>query len=106
MNLFDDIPKTLPDELFTDLLVHSNVRIERIVSKGHASAPDAWYDQDDGEWVIVLQGAARLEIADKGEVSLGVGDHIFLPAHCRHRVAWTDPDETTIWLAVFIGAES
>jgi len=24
-----------------------------------------------------------------------------LPAKCRHRVDWTDPDEPTVWLAVF-----
>ncbi|MFP8878842.1 MAG: phosphoribosylaminoimidazole carboxylase, partial [Myxococcota bacterium] len=32
---------------------------------------------------------------------LGPGDHLNIPAHTRHRVAWTDPDQATIWLAIF-----
>ena len=35
-NLFADNPTHLPDELFTTLLEAANVRIERIVSHGHA----------------------------------------------------------------------
>ena len=51
-NLFAELPSNLPDELFTTLLDAANVRIERIVSHGHASAPDFWYDQGQSEWVI------------------------------------------------------
>ena len=35
-NLFADIPSTLPQELFQTLAEAANVRIERIVSHGHA----------------------------------------------------------------------
>ena len=99
-NLFTYIPSNLPDELFTTLLEANNVRIERIVSHGHSSPEGFWYDQDQHEWVVVLQGAARLSI--EGETrELKTGDHINIPEHRKHRVEWTTPDEPTIWLAVF-----
>lgn len=104
-NLFADIPRDLPDELFTTLLSARDVRIERIVSLGQASPEGFWYDQDQNEWVIVLQGAARLQFADR-VVELKTGDFVNIPAHQKHRVEWTTPDEPTIWLAVFYGASS
>ena len=99
-NLFTDISANLPDELSTALLVAKNVRIERIVSHGHTSPEDFWYDQDEHEWVIVLKGAARLRL-DDNVMELKRGDFVNIPAHQRHRVEWTTPDEPTIWLAVF-----
>ncbi|MEQ1825058.1 MAG: cupin domain-containing protein [Pirellula sp.] len=102
LNLFSDLPSRLPDELFVTLLESNNVRIERIVSHGHASPEGFWYDQDQHEWVIVLQGAARLSI--EGVVNeLKPGDFINIPAHRKHWVEWTTPDEPTVWLAVFYG---
>jgi cupin 2 domain-containing protein len=99
-NLFADLPSFLPDELFTTLLDAANVRIERIVSHGHASPEGFWYDQVQFEWVIVLKGEARLQFED-GMVVMKVGDFINIPAHRKHRVDWTTPDEPTIWLAIF-----
>ena len=99
-NLFADLPQQLPDELFTTLLEAANVRIERIVSHGHASPADFWYDQPQHEWVIVLKGAARLQFED-GMVEMKVGDFVNIPANKKHRVEWTMPNEPTIWLAVF-----
>ena len=99
-NLFADLPQQLPDELFTTLLDASNARIERIVSHGHASAADFWYDQPQHEWVIVLKGAARLQFED-GMVEMKVGDFVNIPANKKYRVEWTMPNEPTIWLAVF-----
>jgi cupin 2 domain-containing protein len=29
------------------------------------------------------------------------GDWINIPAHRKHRVEWTTPDEKTVWVAVF-----
>ena len=100
-NLFDGIPDTLAAEQITALLTTPNVRIERIVSRGHASPPGFWYDQPQAEWVIVLAGSAA--IAFEGEASprtLRRGDHLHIPAHARHRVEWTDAGEPTVWLAV------
>ena len=102
-NLFDDFPEEFDEEEFIEDLVDSdNVRIERIVSQGHASPEDFWYDQDEDEWVVLLAGAAGLVFEDEEEESvLRPGNHIRIPAHKRHRVAWTSPDEETVWLAVF-----
>lgn len=101
-NLFAEIPSRLPDELFTTLLDAPDVRIERIVSHGHASPADFWYDQKQHEWVLLLKGAARLQI-EEDLVEMKAGDALKIPAHQRHRVDWTTPDEPTIWLAVFYG---
>ena len=101
LNLFADIPRHIPEELFQALLVTDSVRIERIVSKGHVSPPGFWYDQEMHEWVLLLQGAARLQFDGKDEtMELTAGASCNIPAHQRHRVAWTDPEATTIWLAV------
>ncbi len=101
-NLFTDIPPNLPDELLTTLMDAANVRIERIISHGHASAADFWYDQDQHEWVILLKGSARLKIEDE-TVEMKPGDFVNIPAHKKHRVEWTTPVEPTTWLAVHYG---
>ncbi len=88
-------------ELFDELLARPGLRIERIVSTGQASPPGFWYDQADGEWVVVVSGEARLLIAGEPQArALRPGDWIHLPPHCRHRVEWTTPEQPTIWLAV------
>ena len=100
-NLFSDIPDDLPDELLETLLDADCVRIERIVSHGHTSAEGFWYDQEQHEWVVVLKGAARLQFDDDDKlVEMGPGDYVNIPAHKRHRVEWTTPEEPTVWLAV------
>ncbi|MEQ1530393.1 MAG: cupin domain-containing protein [Methylococcales bacterium] len=104
-NLFSAIPKQLPEELFTTLLQQGNVRIERIVSQGHSTPPEAWYDQAWDEWLILLQGQATLVYKDlSAPVHLSAGDYLFIPAHHQHRVDWTPADVHTIWLAVHLSA--
>ena len=98
-NLFADLPQQMPEEVFTTLLEAAGVRIERIISHGHTSPEGFWYDQDQHEWVLVLQGAARLRLEDR-VVDLKPGDFLHLPAHQKHRVEWTTPAEPTVWLAV------
>ena len=103
-SLFADIPDELPNELMETLAEGSGCRVERIVSRGHRSPERFWYDQEESEWVLVVKGEARLLIERAGEteeVAMTAGDWIDLPAHTRHRVEWTAPDEETIWLAVF-----
>lgn len=99
-NLFKNIPDDLPEELFHTLIQSDNTHIEHIVSKGHASPEDGWYDQDKNEFVLVLKGAARLEFEGGRVVSMGAGDWLEIPAHRKHRVAWTDRAVETVWLAV------
>lgn len=98
-NLFAELPGRLPEELFETLLTGNKVRIERIVSHGHASPDGFWYDQDQHEWVVVLKGAATVKFEDRS-LELRPGDFVNISAHQKHRVEWTTPDEPTIWLAV------
>ena len=89
-------------EIFETLLHTENVRVERIVSDGQSSPDDCWYDQDENEWVLILQGRAALRFENESEDRvLDVGDYLEIKAHVRHRVIWTSKDEPTIWLAVF-----
>ena len=98
-----NLPEELPEELTTVLQEGHGVRIERIISTGHKSPEGFWYDPPEHEWVMVLTGAARLQIEDR-VVEMMPGDSINIPAHQKHRVEWTSPDEPTVWLAVFYGA--
>ncbi len=101
-NLFAGIPATLPEELFEDLLVSDRFRIERIISRGHRSPDDFWYDQKENEWVLLVAGSAALAFDGReSPVVLAPGDHFNIPAGVKHRVEWTDPEETTVWLAVY-----
>lgn len=100
-NLFDGIPDSLTEELVTALAQSAHVRIERIVSCGQRSPEGFWYDQCEHEWVIVLKGEALLVFQQGDSIQMKSGDHVLIPAHKKHRVEWTSPDETTVWLAVF-----
>jgi cupin 2 domain-containing protein len=100
-NLLSNLPPTPPpNELFTPLLAGHRFRVERILSFGHASPPDFWYDQPEDEWVLLLTGAARLQFEDQPPFDLIPGSHVHIPAHRRHRVDWTTPDAPTVWLAI------
>jgi cupin 2 domain-containing protein len=101
-NLFGQIPTQLPEELFRILACGNGMRVERIVSKGHASPPGYWYDQPESEWVMVVRGEAKLRFEkDDRVVHLAAGDYVNIAAHERHRVEWTREDADTVWLAVF-----
>jgi cupin 2 domain-containing protein len=100
-NVFSDVPEPLPEEVFEEIAATEGCRIERIISKGHGSPGHFWYDQDQNEWVILLQGRAALRFDGMRDlVELGPGDYVKIPAHKRHRVEWTDSEQPTIWLAV------
>ena len=105
MNLLRDLPDARAGEIVERLVggakLPGAVRIERIVSHGQASPDGFWYDQDEAEFVALLAGAARLEFADGAVAALGPGDFVDIPPHRRHRIASTDPDRPTVWLAVF-----
>src|SRR5712691_28281 len=100
--LLRDLPDAGVGEVSDTVLAASVLRIERIVSLGQTSPPGFWYDQPEAEFVLLLAGAARLRFADENqEHTLGPGDWVHIAAHRRHRVAWTDPEHPTVWLAVF-----
>ncbi|MCE4934464.1 cupin domain-containing protein [Aliivibrio fischeri] len=100
-NLFKEIPNELPSEIFEDILSTPNIRIERILSHGHSSPEQGWYDQDENEWVLVLSGFGVIEFDDGRIITLNKGDYLNIKAHEKHKVQATAPNETTVWLAVF-----
>lgn len=102
-NVLTNIPAVLPAELFTTLLENDQLKIERIVSRGHHSPENDWYDQDQHEWVLVIQGAARIGYPEGQPTELRSGDYLHIPAHRRHRVEWTSSSEDTVWLAIHYG---
>lgn len=98
-NIAEELPALL--EQVNVLAQGKSLRIERIVSRGHCSPSDFWYDQSEDEFVLLVSGAARLQLVGEQVLDLAPGDWVHIPAHVRHRVEWTDPMCTTIWLAVF-----
>src|SRR5689334_19982076 len=92
-NVFSNISPQGTHEQLTELLRAPALRVERIVSHGHASPPDFWYDQEFGEWVLLLEGAAVLRFENEPEpLRLGAGDFVLIPSRQRHRIEWTDPE--------------
>ena len=100
-NIFKSISGDFSEEIFTILVESEGVKIERIVSTGQSSPPEWWYDQEENEWVIVLEGEAILSFPKAEDIHLKAGDYINIPAHQKHRVSWTKQNTKTIWLAVF-----
>ena len=106
VNLLTPEPTAQDAEVTQTIATGKGVRLERIVSFGQASPDGFWYDQAETEWVTILTGRARIRIADQASaITLGPGDTLLLPAHCRHRVEWTAPDQPTVWLALFLDGE-
>ncbi|MDY7012742.1 MAG: cupin domain-containing protein [Cyanobacteriota bacterium] len=99
-NIFQ-LPSNLPnEEVFEAIVQRDRVLIERIISTGQTTLPGDWYDQERDEWVIVLQGEAQLAYDDSTTIDLSAGDYLLIPAHQKHRVAYTSSDPSCIWLAV------
>jgi len=99
--LLEDIPVELPEEIFETICLSDNVKIERIVSRGHASPTGFWYDQEKSEFILIVQGSAGLKFENERDiVILKTGDYLNIGAHVKHRVEWTDPTCDTVWLAV------
>jgi cupin 2 domain-containing protein len=100
-NFFSQISTDLPAEIIEGVLQTGSFRLERIISTGQATPEGEWYDQDTHEWVLLLTGGAGLLLEnDPQMIIMKPGDYINIPAHRRHRVAWTDPSQPTIWLAL------
>ncbi|MEE8588539.1 MAG: cupin domain-containing protein [Sulfurimonadaceae bacterium] len=97
MNLFNITTPVDGAEMITELLQHKNVTINRIVSNRLTNG--SWYDQDEDEWLVLVEGAALLLIDDE-EKTLKAGDTLFIPAHQLHRVISTS--DNALWLTVHI----
>lgn len=100
-NFYSNIPDKIPEEIIETIYKSNTLRIERIISKGHSSPENFWYNQNENEWVLVLEGRAIIKYDDNSTITLQKGDYIFIPAHKKHRVEWTDKNQLTIWLAIF-----
>lgn len=104
-NLFGKLPDAGQGEASEVLAKAGGAEVERIVSRGRASPEGFWYEQDRGEWVVVLQGGAGLRFSDPAEVvEMTAGDWVWIEAGRRHRVEWTEEAVDTVWLAVFLPA--
>lgn len=99
-NLFENIPSSIPEELFEEIDSTDDIKIERIISHRHSSPTDFWYDQDKNELVFLLLGSGVIEFEDGRKVKLNPGDYLKINAHEKHRVAETSKNEKTIWLVV------
>ena len=105
-NILANIPEHIPNEIFETIIEAQNIKIERIISKGQVTPTNTWYNQDFDEWVLLIQGAAKIELEDSEQLkSLTKGSYLWIPAHQRHRVIWTPKDTITIWLAIHIFKE-
>lgn len=100
-NIFDKIGEAGEEEQFELLQKGPRYRIERIMSAGHSSPEGFYYDQENDEWIMLVQGEATLEVEGKLTV-LKTGDYMFLPKNCKHRIEKTSIDPACIWLCMFI----
>jgi len=99
-NIFAHIEEMGEEEQFNLILKSPNCRIDRIVSSGHSSPKGFWYDQENDEFILLIQGEATLEFEDR-MVTLKTGDYLRIPKNCKHRVEKTSVDPVCIWLCVF-----
>ena len=99
-NIFEQIPVNLEKEAFETLIQTKQLKIERIVSLGHASPEVGWYDQEKNEWVMVIRGEATVAFENEKPVHLKEGGYINIPAHKKHKVIKTHLEKETLWLAV------
>lgn len=100
-NLFNNLQKTSDQELIDVLFQNNSIRIERIISEGHTSPSNFWYDQDENEFVLLLSGKAILSFENENKIELNPGDYLIIPSHKKHRIDYTHPTEKTIWLTFF-----
>ena len=99
-NFFENIPDEIPEEILEKIIGKKNLKVERIISDGHSSPPNYWYDQNNNEFVLLLKGSAELSFENGENVFLKPGDYLIIPPHKKHRVENTDKSGKTIWLTI------
>lgn len=85
-DIFNIPAKPETDEFFETLFSVGNIRIERIVSYGIPSPAGFWYEQDEFEWLAVLEGEAVIKYPDGLEKSLARGSTLYIAPKEKHRV--------------------
>lgn len=104
-SLFRDIPQSLPQESVNILAQSSNVKIERIVSRGHISPHNGWYEQSQDEFVLLVEGQAEITF-ESSVTRLEKGDYLTIPAGVKHKVSFTSTIPDAIWLTVFFDSNA
>lgn len=99
-NIYDEIPIDKNEEKFFEIFKNESIRVEKIISNGQKSPENFWYEQEENEYILLLEGFAILEF-ENTEVELKKGDCLNIEAFKKHRVKFTSEDMPTIWFAVF-----
>ncbi len=98
-NLFE-LPKNLGTEEYSEILTQGDAQIMRIISTGQITQVDQWYDQDNDEWVVLLDGEAHLLFEGQEVIVMQKGDYLLIKAHEKHRVVYTSTQPPCVWLAI------
>ena len=99
-NIFEEIIIDKNEEKFFEIFKNETIKVEKIVSNGQKSPDNFWYEQEENEFILLLDGFAILEFEDR-IIELKKGDCLNIKAMEKHRVKFTSLDEPTIWFAVF-----
>ena len=122
MNIYDKIPESITEEIIEIMYQNPHCKVERIISNGQITTENEWYDQDQEEWIILVQGEATIlieklqeESSDKcnilncnikeescDKVHMVKGDTLLIKSHQKHRVIYTSQNPLCIWLCVFV----
>lgn len=97
--LLKNIPSESKDEIFETLIEKKDIKIERIISYGQTSPKDYWYDQDQDEFVLLIEGEAKIKYESGEIIKLEKGSSLYIKAHEKHQVIYTA--NPSIWLAIF-----
>ena len=95
-----DIPNSSKDEIFETIVSNDNIKIERIISYGQITKKDFWYNQDDDEFIYIIQGESKIKYDDGTVHILNTNDSLYIKAHQKHQVIYTS--NPAVWLAIFI----
>jgi|SRR3990172_9807156 len=97
-NIFADAPKNIDGEFVKRVSLSKDITVEGIISS-ESNVRSEIYDQNEWEFVVLLEGYAKLEFEDGNQVEMRKGDYIHIPPHSKHRILKTDKD--TKWLCMF-----
>ena len=87
-NIFEQIIVDKSEEKFFEIFKNEKIKIEKIVSNGQISPENFWYEQEENEFVLLLEGFAIVEFEDF-EMELKKGDCLNIKAMQKHRVKLT-----------------
>ncbi len=93
--------KQTDKEVFEILEDNNSLKLEFIVSPGSRNGFEKWYQQDEDEFIYLIQGEAIIEFKDLNQLRLIKGDYFKIPAGLQHRIAFTSTSPHCIWLTIF-----